>query len=119
MSGRVLNFDDPTHQTTEALLPWFVNGTLKDEELASVELHLKECARCQREVDWLREMRAAYAGSETLADAAPSFHKLRRRLDESRMGTRLVPRLRGFELSKAFSIRIAGRPHRADHGRPR
>ena len=96
MNGRVLNFDEPAHRAAEMLLPWFVNGTLKGEELASVEQHLRECARCQREVDWLREMQAAYAGGETAQNAVLSFQKLRHHLDEPRRELGLVPRLREF-----------------------
>jgi len=94
MSGRVLRLDDPAHRAVEELLPWFVNGTLEGEELVLVEQHLRECARCQREVDWLRELQGAYVGSDMAPDAAQSFRKLRRRLDESRTRWRLVRRLR-------------------------
>jgi anti-sigma factor RsiW len=96
MNGRVLNFDEPAHHAAEMLLPWFVNGTLEGAELDSVERHLRECARCQRELDSLREMQAAYAGGETVQSAAPSFQKLRRRLDEPQRELGLVARLRGF-----------------------
>lgn len=96
MNGRVLNFDEPGHRAAEMLLPWFVNGTLEGDELDSVERHLRECARCQCEIDWLREMQAAYAGGETVQNAAPSFQKLRRRLDEPRRVLDLVARLRGL-----------------------
>ena len=46
MSGRVLRFDDPEHEAVEALLPWFVNGTLDVDECSLVERHLKDCTRC-------------------------------------------------------------------------
>ncbi len=94
MNGRVLNFDEPAHRAAEMLLPWFVNGTLEGEELDSMEQHLRECARCQREVDWLRETQAAYTGAETIQNPAPSFQKLRYRLDEPRRELGLVARLR-------------------------
>lgn len=96
MNGRVLNFDEPAHRAAELLLPWFVNGTLKGQELDAVERHLRECARCQREVDWLREMQAAYADVETVPHPASSFQKLRRLLDEPRRESGPVARLRGF-----------------------
>lgn len=102
MTGQILNFDDPVHREMEVLLPWFVNGTLKADELMSVELHLKECVRCQREVNWLREMRMAYVGSETVPDATSSFHKLRPRLDNP--PTRLS-RLREFWRQTQIGLR--------------
>jgi hypothetical protein len=96
MNGRVLNFGEPAHREAEMLLPWFVNGTLKGEELVVVEQHLRECALCQREVNGLREMQVAYTGSEITPDAAASFHKLRSRLDATSTRSHVVPRLRGF-----------------------
>lgn len=95
MNGQVLNFDEPAHRAAELLLPWFVNGTLAGEDLDSVKRHLGECARCQREVDRLREMQAACAGGETIQNATPSFQKLQCRLDEPSRVLGLVTRLRG------------------------
>jgi hypothetical protein len=42
-------------------LPWYVNGTLRGEELALVEQHVLACEQCRREADWLREVFAACA----------------------------------------------------------
>jgi anti-sigma factor RsiW len=96
MSGRILKFDASAHRAVEELLPWFVNGTLEGEELALVEQHLRECFRCQHEVESLRELQAAYVGSEMAPDPAQSFQKLRRRLVETRTAARLMPRLPGL-----------------------
>jgi hypothetical protein len=84
MSGRVLPFDPPAHKVADVLLPWFVNGTLEDDELAFVQQHLSECVRCQREVEWLRDLRAACAAGESAPAASTVFHKLRRQLDAPR-----------------------------------
>ena len=46
MSGRVLRFEGSAHTEAQRLLPWFVNGTLKDEELALIERHLAK-PECQ------------------------------------------------------------------------
>ena len=96
MSGRVLRFDASAHGVVEQLLPWFVNGTLDGDELALVEQHLRECVRCQHEVDALRELQAAYVGSEMAPDPAQSFQKLCRRLGETRTAARFMPRLPGL-----------------------
>lgn len=96
MSGRILRFDNPAHRAAEVLLPWFVNGTLEGKELLLVEQHLKECARCQSEVDWLRELQAACASSDVAPNAAQSFQTVRRRLGESRTRWRLVPNVDGI-----------------------
>lgn len=80
--AQVLKLDDPIHQGAESLLPWFVNGTLYGEELARVQRHLGECARCQREAEWLREVQTAYRETEFAPDALQSFNRLRTELDK-------------------------------------
>src|SRR5256885_11285951 len=86
MSGRVLPLDPAEHKVADVLLPWFVNGTLDKDELAFVEQHLSECVRCQREVQWLRELRAACVDGEAAPGASAVFRNLGRQLDEPRAG---------------------------------
>jgi len=81
ISGHVLNFIKSPHQKTQELLPWLVNGTLEPEEAAAVEHHLQECAHCREELDSLRVLQAAYAGSEAEPDAERALARLRPRLD--------------------------------------
>ncbi len=97
MSGRVLPFDPAAHKVADVLLPWFVNGTLDQDELAFVEQHLSECVRCQREVQWLRELRAACIDGEAAPGASTVFRNLRRQLDQPRAG-----RGRGASLRKLW-----------------
>jgi anti-sigma factor RsiW len=84
MSGRVLPIDPAAHKVADVLLPWFVNGTLDKDELAFVQQHLSECVRCQREVQWLRQLRAACVDGEAAPGASTVFRNLRRQLDEPR-----------------------------------
>src|SRR5256885_630028 len=86
MSGRVLPLEPAEHKVADVLLPWIVNGTLDKDELAFVEQHLSECVRCQREVQWLRELRAACVDGEAAPGASAVFRNLRRQLDEPRAG---------------------------------
>jgi hypothetical protein len=86
MSVRVLPFDPAAHKVADVLLPWFVNGTLEKDELAFVQQHLSACLRCQREVQWLRELRAACVDGEATPGASTVFRNLRRQLDEPRTG---------------------------------
>src|ERR1700704_1184133 len=96
MSGRVLPFDPAAHKVADVLLPWFVNGTLDEDELAFVQQHLSECVRCQREVGWLRELRDACVDGEAAPGASTVFRNLRRRLDEPRTARGKGTRLRGL-----------------------
>jgi len=82
MTGRVLQLDPAAHKVADVLLPWFVNGTLDADEHAFVERHLEQCVRCQREVDWLRNLHAACVAAEADPVASGASRKLRRRLEE-------------------------------------
>jgi anti-sigma factor RsiW len=83
VTGRVLQFDPAAHKVADVLLPWLVNGTLEGDELAFVQQHVATCARCQREVEWLREFHAACVAGESEPNASTSaaFRSLRHKLD--------------------------------------
>ena len=57
--GRVLPLKGGEHTAVDALLPFYVNGTLRGDELERVEQHLEGCEHCGREVEWLRDVFAA------------------------------------------------------------
>lgn len=80
MSGHVLRFEGSAHSETERLLPWFVNGTLEQDERALVERHLAECAHCHGEIAALRQLQDLHADVAPLPDASASFRRLRNRL---------------------------------------
>lgn len=88
MSGQILRFDDTEHRIADALLPWFVNGTLSDDERASVDRHLRECARCRREVEVLRQLQAFCRSVPGSIDATPGLRNLNERISAaSRRGS--------------------------------
>jgi hypothetical protein len=70
MSGRVIPFDASAHAAADVLLPFFANETLRGEELAFVQEHVRACEQCQREVEWLRAVYAACAADPALQVAA-------------------------------------------------
>ncbi|GLQ45339.1 hypothetical protein GCM10007862_03900 [Dyella lipolytica] len=81
MNGRIIKFEGSVHAEADRLLPWWVNGTLPEDERIQVEQHLTECAQCQREASWLRTLQDEYIGNEaTSGDVAPTMHRLRRRM---------------------------------------
>jgi hypothetical protein len=69
VTGRVLPFDSSAHSAADVLLPWYINGTLRGEELAFVEQHVRACERCRREADWLRDVFAACAAIGPVQDS--------------------------------------------------
>ena len=96
MTGQVLQLDLAAHKVADALLPWFVNGTLEGDELDFVQQHVSRCARCQREVEWLRGLHAACVAGEAAPGAAPALRRLRRRLEEPPPGRGCSDALRHF-----------------------
>lgn len=58
-------FDRSVHPE-EALLPWYVNGTLREDERRQVDQHLSSCAACRAELDELAQLNVqlseVYAG---------------------------------------------------------
>jgi anti-sigma factor RsiW len=56
--ARVFQLDSDEHQAAQALLPWYVNGTLPADQLALVQAHLAQCERCQADAAWQQQVRA-------------------------------------------------------------
>jgi len=56
MSGQVLPLKGSEHSAVDALLPFYVNGTLQGGELDRVKQHLEGCEECRREAEWLRNV---------------------------------------------------------------
>jgi anti-sigma factor RsiW len=83
MAGRIVKFSDGAHPRSEALLPWLVNGTLDDDERALVEQHLRDCGRCQREVNLLRELQTVYREDTSPPPTPTAFSQLNARLNEA------------------------------------
>lgn len=79
MSGRVIKFEGSVHAHADRLLPWYVNGTLDEDERAQVEQHLIECMPCQHEAAWLRAVREQFAEQAEKDDVAPKPRALHRR----------------------------------------
>jgi anti-sigma factor RsiW len=83
MMGRVLSFARSPHQTTQELLPWYLNGSLGGGEAEQVEEHLQGCAECRSELEAVRLLHSAYIVSELPPDAGAALDKLRPRLVEA------------------------------------
>ena len=71
-----------SHQGASELLPWYVNGTLGDEDRARIDAHLQACAACRQD---LRFEQQVYAGLQAPGGIeympAASLKKLQARLD--------------------------------------
>jgi anti-sigma-K factor RskA len=84
VTGRVLHLDPAAHKVADVLLPWFVNGTLEGDELAFVQRHVERCVRCQREVEWLRDLHFSCVAAEATSGSPGALRNLRHKLEEPR-----------------------------------
>ncbi|GLQ88342.1 zf-HC2 domain-containing protein [Dyella flagellata] len=84
MNGHVIKFEGSVHAQADRLLPWYVNGTLQDDERLQVERHLVECAACQQELAWLRTVREEFATQAEQDDVSPKMRHLHRRMQKRR-----------------------------------
>jgi hypothetical protein len=66
------------------LLPWYVNDTLHDKELALVQTHLKSCLTCNIELTDLHKLSSIISDTSPFAPSiASSYSKLRKRLSNT------------------------------------
>ena len=105
VTGRVLQFDPAAHKVADVLLPWLVNGTLEGDELAFVQQHVAVCARCQREVEWLREFHEACVAGEAEPNASTSaaFRSLRRKLEARPKKPRILPGFNRWRIGSSWT----------------
>jgi len=101
MTLRLFRTDDPSERETEALLAWYVNGTLDTSEHARVERHLTECLRCRREVQRLREFQAAMMHEVSVPALEQALAGAHARLDEFEQRWRPAVLMR--QLKKSWS----------------
>jgi anti-sigma factor RsiW len=97
MSARIVNLGSSTHQNVQDLLPWFVMGTLDDDDRRFVDEHLRTCAACLREVQWHENLREAHDEPAGERNVDHAFAALRARLQApaaaSASSPRKLPRL--------------------------
>jgi len=73
--------DELTHGAVMALLPWWINDSLDEDESRQVQTHVSTCLRCQREVAQLRRLQASVRLDDADEPAAQGLARLRRRVD--------------------------------------
>lgn len=74
-----------THDDTGALLPWYLNGTLAEDELRAVEAWLRDTPGAEAELDlWRAVQREVRAEALPAHDGDLGWHRLRRQLPRTR-----------------------------------
>ena len=71
MTAQVFPFDASAHLTVDALLPFYVNGTLSRAEQSFVQQHVDACARCQQEARALQDLFSGLAVEMADLDTTP------------------------------------------------
>lgn len=114
-----------THQDVTQLLPWYVNGTLNEREMAAVEAHLEGCEDCRdtmaRDVQEARWMHAG--GDEAriaglCAHRGREFDSLRRRLGRPSVPVPAAPPRWLPALAALFVIALAPQAVWLSRGEP-
>ncbi|WP_162254690.1 zf-HC2 domain-containing protein [Sphingomonas sp. Root241] len=94
--SNVIKLHGDLHEQTQALLPWYVNGTLDTAEAAMVEAHLVECAECRGELAFERAMGGRIGGLSM--DVEQGWAAMRQRLAAAEAApaptARVIPFLR-------------------------
>jgi len=105
---KILRFEGSAHSETERLLPWYVNGTLDDDEQARVQDHLVACGKCRRELEFLRTLESVCIDPSPTPDPTVAFSRLRDRLQTPR--ARPTPSLlaRAGEAWSGFPVWLRG-----------
>jgi hypothetical protein len=66
--SRIIRFPEDKHRETQALLPWYVSGTLAAGERTIIEAHLADCARCREDLQAQRQLKSEIADLPLEAD---------------------------------------------------
>lgn len=74
---------DAAHREASSLLPWWVNGTLDDDEHAMMERHLAECPDCAREATQLRKMQDLIQSEPSNVPQAIALSRLQSRIQQA------------------------------------
>jgi len=81
MTGTIISLHGDQHDQVNALLPWYVSGTLDDNDLARVEGYLAACQSCLTALATERRLKALIAETAQRGDADVGFSRLMADID--------------------------------------
>jgi len=107
--------DDPqVHQELVELLPWYLNGTLSEEERRRLDGHLPRCAECRSQLEEWRNLATRLSEADAVPLPHPAgFRRLLERLaadgapsggEEDRGARRAARRWRWLSIAQAAAI---------------
>ncbi len=84
MSSSRGSYGSMGHQDIWEVLPWFVNGSLEDQELEKVERHLAGCEECRHEASELQQLARIMVGSgASMITPDEAFPELLSKIEEA------------------------------------
>lgn len=90
-----LNTESPyaSHEAVFVLLPWYVNGSLTEQEQRQVDAHLRVCLVCRKEMAAQRRLAQHVRHEAALAiSPTPSFERLLARIQREQAAAPRQPR---------------------------
>jgi len=103
VTARVVNLDS-AHNEVRDLLPWFIMGTLDEEERRLVDEHVQACAACRGELEWEQQLRAANNVAMPERNVDRAFAAMRARLPAP------VKKVSAYERLQGWLDRLLPRP---------
>lgn len=97
----IIHLNDDPHAQTQLLLPWYVNGTLKETEEAQVARHLAECAQCRED---LKMEQALAREVRTLPAADRGWAALKARVEQPSAATPPQARTPGRRIPLSWAL---------------
>lgn len=93
------------HDELSLLLPWYVNGTLADDESAAVKAHVKGCDSCRSDLALLQEMNAAVQDAQSVPIVpAPPLQQFLDEVDATSAAPETRMRRTGWMLAASLVI---------------
>lgn len=93
------------HDELTLLLPWYVNGTLAEDESAAVRTHVKSCESCRNDLALLQEMNEAVENAQAVPIVpAPSLQQFLDEVDATSAAPETRMRRTGWLLAASLVV---------------
>lgn len=101
------NISDSYHPTA-ILLPFYLNGTLSDQERQEVDMHLFECQSCQQELEEMRSVRTEVKTYYSTLPTPPAdmFSKVKSQILSETASEQTAKSVFHHETAESFGSRI-------------
>jgi len=95
-----------TEQHPQDLLPWYINGSLSEQEQQQVERHLQQCSECRDEVELLQAMQTVAKQPPESLPSQFAWHRLQRDMHQDAQTSPAKSRRWGLSLAAAAAVAV-------------